>query len=105
MTLARFPRAAVVAAYPRAAVADALLVVQKSRGWVSDEGVRDVAHALGLSAEEVDGVATFNNVSLAKTGTGYTLTASDGSLAGAWPSRVTPTDPAITAAIEKSLGA
>jgi len=47
------------AAYPRAAVGDALLVVQKSRGWVSDEGVRDVAQALGLTAEEVDGVATF----------------------------------------------
>jgi len=47
------------AAYPRAAVADALLVVQKSRGWVSDEGVRDVAQALCLTSEEVEGVATF----------------------------------------------
>ncbi len=32
------------------------------------------------------------------------LIAPDGSLAGAWPSRVKPTDPAITAAIEKALG-
>ncbi len=47
------------AAYPRAAVADALMVVQKSRGWVSDEGVADVADALGMTREEVDGVATF----------------------------------------------
>ena len=29
----------------------------------------------------------------------------DGAIAGAWPSRVNPTDPAITAAIEQTLGA
>jgi NADH-quinone oxidoreductase subunit E len=44
---------------PRAAVSEALLVVQESRGWVSDEGIADVAEALGMSREEVDGVATF----------------------------------------------
>lgn len=43
----------------RAAVTDALLVLQRHRGWVSDEGVRDVAGVLGMSAEEVDGIATF----------------------------------------------
>jgi glutathione peroxidase len=29
----------------------------------------------------------------------------DGAIAGAWPSRVSPTDPAITSEIEKALGA
>lgn len=51
-------------AYPfrRAGVIEALKVVQKRRGWVSDEGVRDVAGVLGLSPEEVDSVATFYNL-------------------------------------------
>jgi NADH-quinone oxidoreductase subunit E len=44
---------------PRAAVSEALAIVQESRGWVSDEGVADVAVALGMSAEEVDEIATF----------------------------------------------
>ena len=43
----------------RAAVSEALLIVQESRGWVSDEAVADVAQALGMSREEVDGIATF----------------------------------------------
>ena len=43
----------------RAAVSEALLIVQKERGWVSDEGIADVAAALGLSVDEVDGIATF----------------------------------------------
>jgi NADH-quinone oxidoreductase subunit E len=38
---------------------DALKIVQKHRGYVSDESVRDVAGLLGMSADEVDGVATF----------------------------------------------
>jgi NADH-quinone oxidoreductase subunit E len=51
-------------AYPlrRAGVIEALKVVQKRRGWVSDESVRDVAGLLNLSPEEVDGVATFYNL-------------------------------------------
>ena len=43
----------------RAAVSEALLIVQESRGWVSDEAVADVAEILGMSVEEVDGIATF----------------------------------------------
>jgi NADH-quinone oxidoreductase subunit E len=43
----------------RAAVSEALLIVQESRGWVSDEGIADVADVLGLSREEVEGIATF----------------------------------------------
>jgi NADH-quinone oxidoreductase subunit E len=47
--------------YPdrRAAIAEALMLVQESRGWVSDQAVADVAEALDLSREEVDGIATF----------------------------------------------
>jgi NADH-quinone oxidoreductase subunit E len=50
--------------YPqrRNACIDALQIVQRHRGWVSDEGVRDVAAALNLSPEEVDSVATFYNL-------------------------------------------
>lgn len=40
---------------------DALQIVQRHRGWVSDEAVRDIAEALGVSVDEVDGVATFYN--------------------------------------------
>jgi NADH-quinone oxidoreductase subunit E len=47
--------------YPYFAVAciDALKIVQKHRGWISDESVKDVAGMLDLSVEEVEGVATF----------------------------------------------
>jgi NADH-quinone oxidoreductase subunit E len=45
--------------YPAAACIDALKIVQRHRGWVSDESVRDIAQILQMSNEEVDGVATF----------------------------------------------
>ena len=45
--------------YPAVACIDALKIVQKHRGWVSDESVKDIAQLLGISNEEVDGVATF----------------------------------------------
>jgi NADH-quinone oxidoreductase subunit E len=45
--------------YLRAVCVDALKIVQKHRGWVSDESLKDVAGLLGLSADEVEGVATF----------------------------------------------
>jgi NADH-quinone oxidoreductase subunit E len=44
---------------PRAAVPRALKVVQRRRGWVSDEDVKDVADVLGLTSDEVDSIATF----------------------------------------------
>jgi len=53
--LSRYPQA-------RAAVPDALRVVQASRGWVSEEGLADIAGLLGLSADEVEEVATFSNL-------------------------------------------
>ncbi len=50
--------------YPtrRAATLEALKVVQNSRGWVSDEAIQDIAPLLGLSADELDNVATFYNL-------------------------------------------
>ena len=45
--------------YPAVACIDALKIVQNHRGWVSDESVKDIAQVLGISDEEVDGVATF----------------------------------------------
>jgi NADH-quinone oxidoreductase subunit E len=38
---------------------DALNIIQRSRGWVSDEAVRDVASLLEMTVEELDAVATF----------------------------------------------
>lgn len=50
--------------YPikKAASIEALKVVQKHRGWVSDEGIKDIAAELEMSAEELDSVATFYNL-------------------------------------------
>jgi NADH-quinone oxidoreductase subunit E len=38
---------------------DALKVVQRHRGWVSDEAIKDVSGLLGISPDELDGIATF----------------------------------------------
>jgi len=48
--------------YKKAATIEALKVVQKHRGWVSDEGVKDIALFLEITPDEVDGVATFYNM-------------------------------------------
>jgi len=47
---------------PSAACIEALKVVQRERRWISDEAVKGVAEILGMSPEEVDGVATFYNL-------------------------------------------
>ncbi len=44
---------------PRAGCLDALKVVQRHRGWVPDEQIRDVAEVLGMTPDELDGIATF----------------------------------------------
>ncbi|HEX5431912.1 MAG TPA: NADH-quinone oxidoreductase subunit NuoE [Bryobacteraceae bacterium] len=41
---------------------DAMKIVQRHRGWVSDESIRDIANFLGMSATDLDGVATFYNL-------------------------------------------
>ena len=53
-----------IAHYPdkRAVCIDAMKVVQKHRGWVSDEALGDVAEFLGMSVDELDSVATFYNL-------------------------------------------
>lgn len=45
--------------YPAVACIDALKIVQRHKGWVSDESVKDIASMLNMSNEEVDGIATF----------------------------------------------
>ncbi|MBI3804611.1 MAG: NADH-quinone oxidoreductase subunit NuoE [Nitrospirae bacterium] len=49
--------------YPtkQAVCIDAMKVVQKHRGWVSDEALRDVAALLDMAPDELDGIATFYN--------------------------------------------
>ncbi len=46
----------------RAACIDALKIVQRHRGWVSDEGLKDVAEFFGMTLDELDAVATFYNL-------------------------------------------
>ncbi len=50
--------------YPdkRAVGLEALKIVQKHQGWVSDESLLAVANYLDVSAHELDGVATFFNL-------------------------------------------
>jgi len=45
-----------------AAAIEALRIVQRHRGWVSDEAIRDIAACLAMSPDELDGVATFYNM-------------------------------------------
>jgi len=48
--------------YKKAASIEGLKVVQKHRGWVSDESIDDLAEYLEMSSEELDNVATFYNL-------------------------------------------
>jgi NADH-quinone oxidoreductase subunit E len=45
---------------------DALKIVQKHRGWLSDESLRDIGELLGMTQAELDGIATFYNLLLRK---------------------------------------
>ena len=47
---------------PQAALADALKIVQRRHGWVTNEALTDVAEHFGLSPETVENVATFYNL-------------------------------------------
>lgn len=55
---AEFPR------YPtkRAVCIDAMKIVQRHRGWISDESLQDIAQLLQMSLDELDSVATFYNL-------------------------------------------
>ena len=46
---------------PRAATIDALKLIQKHHGWVSDSAIVAIGQVLGIPAADVDGVATFYN--------------------------------------------
>jgi NADH-quinone oxidoreductase subunit E len=48
--------------YRKAACIEALKIVQAQRGWISDESLQEVALYMGMSAEELDSVATFYNL-------------------------------------------
>jgi NADH-quinone oxidoreductase subunit E len=50
--------------YPRreAVCIDALKIVQRHRGWVSDDNLRDIAAHLRMSPTDLDSVATFYNL-------------------------------------------
>jgi NADH-quinone oxidoreductase subunit E len=41
---------------------DAMKIVQKHRGWISDEALADIGELLGMSKSDLDGVATFYNL-------------------------------------------
>ncbi|MDR5730269.1 MAG: NADH-quinone oxidoreductase subunit NuoE, partial [Terriglobia bacterium] len=41
---------------------DAMKIVQRHRGWVSDESIRDIGELLEMSPADLDGVATFYNL-------------------------------------------
>jgi NADH-quinone oxidoreductase subunit E len=46
----------------RAACVEALKIVQRYRGWISDESLRDISGVLEMTPDELDGVATFYNL-------------------------------------------
>jgi NADH-quinone oxidoreductase subunit E len=46
----------------RAACVEALKAVQRSRGWVSDESLSDLADFMEMTTDELDSVATFYNL-------------------------------------------
>jgi NADH-quinone oxidoreductase subunit E len=48
--------------YKKAAVIEALKIVQQQRGWISNESVEAIATHLEMSPAEVDSVATFYNL-------------------------------------------
>ncbi|HZD55139.1 MAG TPA: NADH-quinone oxidoreductase subunit NuoE [Anaerolineales bacterium] len=48
--------------YKRAACIEAMKILQRHRGWVSDEGLEDLAPLLDMSVAELDNVATFYNL-------------------------------------------
>lgn len=47
---------------PKAAVIEALKIVQEGHGWVPDGAIIAIGEILGVSPAEVDGVATFYNL-------------------------------------------
>lgn len=46
----------------KSAAIDAMMIVQRHRGWVSDESLAAIARLLGMSVENLDSIATFYNL-------------------------------------------
>ena len=46
----------------QSAAIDALKIVQLHRGWISDNSLAAIAQLLGMSVDELDGIATFYNL-------------------------------------------
>src|ERR687887_867195 len=49
-------------AQKQAACIEALKIIQRHRGWVTDESLQDLAPLLEMTPDELDGVATFYNL-------------------------------------------
>ncbi len=47
---------------PRAGCVEAMKIVQRERGWLSDAALADISERLGMSREELDSIATFYNL-------------------------------------------
>lgn len=47
---------------PGAITIDALLTIQQSRGWISDQTLQAIASFIGVSTADLDSVATFYNL-------------------------------------------
>jgi NADH-quinone oxidoreductase subunit E len=47
---------------PRSVCVDALMIIRRHRGWVSDEALADLAAVLGMTTAELESVATFYNL-------------------------------------------
>ncbi|CAL4319435.1 NADH-quinone oxidoreductase subunit NuoE [Buchnera aphidicola] len=45
--------------HPRAVLIEALKIVQKTRGWVSDNLIKEISRVLSISVVEVEEIATF----------------------------------------------
>ena len=46
----------------QSAAIDALKIVQVHRGWISDNSLAAIAQLLGMTVDELDGIATFYNL-------------------------------------------
>ncbi len=46
----------------QSAAIDAMMIVQRHRGWVSDDSLFAIARLLGMSPENLDSIATFYNL-------------------------------------------
>ncbi len=45
--------------YKQAACVEALKIIQRSRGWISDEDIKDISELLDMTSAELDSVSTF----------------------------------------------